>query len=115
MQSRKDIPIIPDPKPVTRIDFGDHYPDGGWGWAVLIAATIVYILAHGFHFAFGTLYLEILDKPLNTSQVDGGWYCLPVFVSAFMSAFLICYVMLCYVMLCYVMLCYVMLCYVMLC
>lgn len=73
MQSRKDIPILPDPKPVTRIDFGDHYPDGGWGWAVLIAATIVYILAHGFHFAFGTLYLEILNKPLSTSQVDGVW------------------------------------------
>lgn len=73
MQSRKDIPILPDPKPVTRIDFGDHYPDGGWGWAVLVAATIVYILCHGFQFAFGTLFLKIIGPPFNTNEVDAVW------------------------------------------
>jgi len=61
MQSRKDLSMIQDSKPVTRIDFGDHYPEGGWGWTVVVAATVVYIICHGLHFAAGTLIINIRD------------------------------------------------------
>ena len=62
-----------DHKTTTRIDFGDHFPDGGWGWIVTGAATLVFILCNGFHFAFGTLYLCILDKTdLNTNEIHAG-------------------------------------------
>ena len=60
MQSRKDIQILQEPKPVTRIDFGDHYPDGGWGWVVVTSAMIVYALGVGFHFAFGTIMVALV-------------------------------------------------------
>lgn len=74
MQSRKDINMIQDAKPVTRIDFGDHYPDGGWGWTVVGAATLVYILSNGIHFAFGTLLLNLTDgSKLSVEVVNGVW------------------------------------------
>ena len=39
-----------------RLDLAQHYPDGGWGWCVLAAATLVHVLCGGFHHAFGSLY-----------------------------------------------------------
>ena len=91
MQSRKDIPILPDPKPVTRIDFGDHYPDGGWGWVVLGAATIVYILCHGFQFAFGTLFLKVIAPPFNTNESNAGKLRLHVVVVFIGNLFISCH------------------------
>lgn len=59
MQSRKDLSMVHDSKPVTRIDFGDHYPEGGWGWTIVVAATVVYIICHGIHFSAGTLLVNM--------------------------------------------------------
>ncbi|KAL3883690.1 hypothetical protein ACJMK2_029928 [Sinanodonta woodiana] len=75
MQSRKDIPVVtPDLKPVTRIDFGDHYPDGGWGWVIISSAMVVYILCNGFHFAFGTLLLLITEREkLKDDAINSVW------------------------------------------
>ncbi|KAH3738486.1 monocarboxylate transporter 13-like [Dreissena polymorpha] len=69
MQSRKDQSMIQDAKPVTRIDFGDHFPEGGWGWTVVAGATLVHILCHGIHYAYGTLLVK-LSGGSSKKQVD---------------------------------------------
>ena len=45
-----------------RTDFGDHYPDGGWGWVVCGAMFVVHFLAHGLHLAAGTLITEVTSE-----------------------------------------------------
>ncbi len=42
-----------------RADFGDHYPDGSWGWVICGAAFTVHFLTHGLHLAYGTIFTEI--------------------------------------------------------
>ncbi|WAR07131.1 MOT12-like protein [Mya arenaria] len=76
MQARKEISMLHgDAKPVTRIDFGDHYPEGGWGWTVVAAATVVYILCNGIHFAFSSLLVILVDGTFNVhvDVVDAVW------------------------------------------
>ena len=63
---RTDAPVIP-----RRTDFGDYYPDGGWGWCVCGAAFIVHFVAHGIHLAFGSLMVEIIDV-FNITQSEAG-------------------------------------------
>ncbi|XP_041351503.1 monocarboxylate transporter 13-like [Gigantopelta aegis] len=55
-----------------RIDVTDYYPDGGWGWVVVAAATLVHVLCSGFHFAFGALFLEI-QQEFNTKNIETAW------------------------------------------
>ena len=72
---RKEVPSDTDQKTTTRIDFGEHFPEGGWGWIVTAAATLVYILCNGFHYAFGTLYLCIVDsKDITVDDIHAGNY-----------------------------------------
>ena len=61
-------------KPKTRIDFGEHFPDGGWGWVVTVAAAVVYLLCNGVHHAFGILYLAIQKekKKMKISDIQTG-------------------------------------------
>ncbi|KAK6168903.1 hypothetical protein SNE40_020063 [Patella caerulea] len=71
----------------TRIDFGEYYPDGGWGWVVVIAATLVHILCNGFHFSYGSLYLEIRHT-YKTDEIDTAWLgSLGIGISLFISPF----------------------------
>lgn len=35
-----------------------YYPEGGWGWGVALAATLVQLLAHGLHQASAILAVE---------------------------------------------------------
>ena len=54
-----------------RADFGDHYPDGGWGWVVCGAAFTVHFLAHGLHLAYGTVLTEIINR-FTVSATEAG-------------------------------------------
>ena len=49
------------PRP-KRSDFGDYYPDGGWGWVVCGAMFMVQFLAQGIHLAAGTLTMDIIAE-----------------------------------------------------
>ena len=69
---RQREPPPPIPK---RADFGDHYPDGGWGWVVCGAAFTVHFLAHGLLLAFGTTLMEIVST-FHTSPTQTGQYSL---------------------------------------
>ena len=39
-----------------------YYPEGGWGYIVLLCASLVNILAHGLQLSFGVLLLAILRR-----------------------------------------------------
>lgn len=39
-----------------------YYPEGGWGWGVAIAATLVQMLAHGLHQAASVLAVEAVKR-----------------------------------------------------
>ena len=47
-----------NPKSAT---FRQHYyPEGGWGWVIIICAAIVQIFTSGIQLSFGILYIHIL-------------------------------------------------------
>jgi hypothetical protein len=56
----KNAPIL------RRTDFGEYYPDGGWGWVVCGASFLVHFLCHGLHLAGGT----IAEQTRATFQVS---------------------------------------------
>nr|KAG5705077.1 hypothetical protein BaRGS_018807 [Batillaria attramentaria] len=71
----------------SRLDLTEHFPDGGWGWVVVGAATCVHVLCSGFHFAFGTLYLKIKTS-FNTSDIETAWLgSLGIGISLFIAPF----------------------------
>jgi hypothetical protein len=73
LRKDKDVSCGADQKPRTRIDFGEHFPDGGWGWVITVAATLVYIVCNGIHHAFGILYLNIQgNKKIKISDIHTG-------------------------------------------
>jgi hypothetical protein len=37
-----------------------YYPEGGWGWVVVVVAVCVQILTHGLQYSFGILLTEII-------------------------------------------------------
>lgn len=39
-----------------------YYPEGGWGWVIVVCAVLVQCLSHGLHGAAGILYDETLKK-----------------------------------------------------
>ncbi|KAJ8921714.1 hypothetical protein NQ315_010624 [Exocentrus adspersus] len=39
-----------------------YYPEGGWGWVVLVCAILVHILSHGLHTSAGLFYTEMIKK-----------------------------------------------------
>ncbi|KAK9874571.1 hypothetical protein WA026_005404 [Henosepilachna vigintioctopunctata] len=48
-----------------------YYPEGGWGWVVLVIAFIIHVLNQGLITSIGMLYLEILRK--FGPNVAAGW------------------------------------------
>ncbi|XP_018897731.1 monocarboxylate transporter 2 isoform X2 [Bemisia tabaci] len=49
-----------------------YYPEGGWGWVVVVCALFVQILAHGLHLGVGMLVLEITHR-FRQEAVQAGW------------------------------------------
>ncbi|XP_017769772.1 PREDICTED: uncharacterized protein LOC108557668, partial [Nicrophorus vespilloides] len=47
-----------------------YYPEGGWGWVVLVACVLVHILGHGMLLSFGMFALEITRKFGTQSVID---------------------------------------------
>lgn len=54
----------PDPKPFVRPKTPietrrflrrHYYPEGGWGWVVLVASTLVQVLTHGLQLSAGVV------------------------------------------------------------
>lgn len=39
-----------------------YYPEGGWGWVVVVCAVLVQVLAHGMHGAAGVWLQETLGR-----------------------------------------------------
>lgn len=39
-----------------------YYPEGGWGWVILIVGVLVHILSHGLLVSYGLFYLETVRK-----------------------------------------------------
>ncbi|XP_050506821.1 monocarboxylate transporter 12-like isoform X1 [Diabrotica virgifera virgifera] len=50
-----------------------YYPEGGWGWVVLVCAVFVHILGHGMLTCIGLFYLEILKKFGTHEKSSAGW------------------------------------------
>lgn len=49
--------------PSKRETIGRHYyPEGGWGWVVVVMALMVQVVAHGLHQAGGVMLLHTLAK-----------------------------------------------------
>ena len=51
-----------------------YYPEGGWGWLVLVAAICVHILSHGLHLAGGTFLDCVGEKFPLASPLSRGEY-----------------------------------------
>jgi len=64
-------PFALEPKEATISQH--YYPEGGWGWIVVVVAILVQMLSHGLHLACGVLALE-MTKSFKTrpSLIDTG-------------------------------------------
>lgn len=49
-----------------------YYPEGGWGWGVAAAATLVQILAHGLHQASAVLAVETVKRFGPETRMQAG-------------------------------------------
>ena len=59
-----------NPKSAT---FRQHYyPEGGWGWVIIICATVVQILTSGIQLSFGILYIHCLKMFGQESVMSTG-------------------------------------------
>ncbi|KAG5862166.1 hypothetical protein JTB14_025553 [Gonioctena quinquepunctata] len=50
-----------------------YYPEGGWGWVVLVCGVIIHILSQGFLSSGGYFYLEILKRFGLGVKEPTGW------------------------------------------
>lgn len=65
-------------------------PDGGWGWAVVLASLIISMIADGVSFSFGLLYIEFLQEfgasKLKTAWIGSLFMAVPLLSGPIMSA-----------------------------
>lgn len=48
-----------------------YYPEGGWGWVIVVVAVVVHVLNQGLITSIGLFYIEILRK--FGPSVPAGW------------------------------------------
>lgn len=51
--------------------FQHYYPEGGWGYVVLICAFLTHFLAHGLQFGF-LILMPFAQRRYNADQYDSG-------------------------------------------
>lgn len=49
-----------------------YYPEGGWGWIIVICAFLVQCLSHGFHGASGIIFQQILNRFEDADELEAG-------------------------------------------
>ncbi|KAK9701176.1 Major Facilitator Superfamily [Popillia japonica] len=50
-----------------------YYPEGGWGWVVLVVGVLVHLLSHGLLVSYGLFYLETVKKFGVPITQTAGW------------------------------------------
>lgn len=63
---------IGEPAPEDDEDWEMVPPDGGWGWLVLVGATVVNILIPGTIKSFGVLFVEFMEV-FDAGQATAAW------------------------------------------
>nr|XP_053626683.1 uncharacterized protein LOC128684499 [Cherax quadricarinatus]XP_053626684.1 uncharacterized protein LOC128684499 [Cherax quadricarinatus]XP_053626685.1 uncharacterized protein LOC128684499 [Cherax quadricarinatus] len=54
---------VPGDEVCKKETIGRHYyPEGGWGWVVLLMALLVHVASHGLHQAAGILILHTMKQ-----------------------------------------------------
>lgn len=52
-----------------------YYPEGGWGWVIVVVALLEQILTHGLHMAVGIIMGETLRRfPVKHNIIHTGLY-----------------------------------------
>lgn len=45
-------------------------PDGGWGWAVMVASFFAHFMTHGIIYSFGVLFVALEEKfPTDKAKI----------------------------------------------
>nr|XP_033332587.1 monocarboxylate transporter 10-like isoform X1 [Megalopta genalis] len=50
-----------------------YYPEGGWGWIVMVVGVIVQMLSHGIHGASGILLQQVAGMFGRHEYLESGW------------------------------------------
>nr|XP_029717522.1 monocarboxylate transporter 12-like isoform X1 [Aedes albopictus] len=50
-----------------------YYPEGGWGWIVIVVGIMVHTLTHGLQTSVGVLMIETQRRFFIGSIIDTGW------------------------------------------
>lgn len=51
-----------------------YYPEGGWGWLIVVCAVVVQCLNHGIQLSWGIIELEVRKKFVKATLTDTGVY-----------------------------------------
>ncbi|XP_054006896.1 uncharacterized protein LOC128891440 isoform X2 [Hylaeus anthracinus] len=50
-----------------------YYPEGGWGWVVLVVGVLVQVLSHGIHGAGGVVLQQVAEMFGQHAYRESGW------------------------------------------
>lgn len=39
-----------------------YYPEGGWGWIILLIGALIQCISHGLHMAIGTMLVNVVTE-----------------------------------------------------
>lgn len=52
-----------------------YYPEGGWGWIIVVVGTLVAILNHGLFMSSGIILIAITNRFNEVHLTDAGIFC----------------------------------------